>query len=43
MKTKKKVITFLGYINVTSTINDKYEFKVQCIKAITKIHLKPTS
>ena len=28
---------------MTNTINNKYEFKVHCKKAITNIHLKPTS
>ena len=30
-------------INVTNTINNKYEFKVHRKKAITNIHIKPTS
>ena len=30
-------------INITNTINNKYEFKVHRKKAITNIHIKPTS
>ena len=29
--------------NITSTSNNKYEFKVHCKKAIINIHIKPTS
>ena len=30
-------------INITNTINNKYEFKVHRKNAITNIHIKPTS
>ena len=39
---ENKSFNFL-YINITSTINNKYEFKVHRKKAITNIHIKPTS
>ena len=39
---KIKYLNFLD-INITNTINDKYEFKVPRKKAITNIHIKPTS
>ena len=37
-----KSLNFLD-INITNTINNKYEFKVHRKKAITNIHIKPTS
>ena len=37
-----KSLNFLD-INITNTINNKYEFKVRRKKAITNIHTKPTS
>ena len=37
-----KSLNFLD-INITNTINNKYEFKVHQKKAITNIHIKPTS
>ena len=37
-----KPLNFLD-INITNTINNKYEFKVHRKKAITNIHIKPTS
>ena len=37
-----KSLNFLD-INITNTINNKYEFKVHLKKAITNIHIKPTS
>ena len=39
---KNKSLNFVD-INITSTINNKYEFKAHCKKAITNIHIKPTS
>ena len=30
-------------INITNTVNNKYEFKLHCKNAITNIHIKPTS
>ena len=37
-----KSLNFLE-ININNTINNKYEFKVHRKKAITNIHIKPTS
>ena len=37
-----KSLNFLD-INITNTINNKYEFKVHRKEAITNIHIKPTS
>ena len=37
-----KSLNFLE-INISNTINNKYEFKVHRKKAITNIHIKPTS
>ena len=37
-----KSLNFLE-IKITNTINNKYEFKVHCKKAITNIYVKPTS
>ena len=37
-----KSLNFLD-INITNTINNKYKFKMQRKKAITNIHIKPTS
>ena len=37
-----KSLNFLD-INISNTINNKYEFKVHRKKAITNIHIKPTS
>ena len=37
-----KSLNFLD-INITNTVNKKYEFKVRRKKAITNIHMKPTS
>ena len=37
-----KSLNFLD-INITNTINNKYEFKLHRKKAITNIHIKPTS
>ena len=39
---ENKSLNFLD-INITNTINNKYEFKVHRKKAITNIHIKPTS
>ena len=39
---KNKSLNFLD-INITNTINNKYEFKVHRKKAITNIHIKPSS
>ena len=39
---ENKFLNFLD-INITNTINNKYEFKVHHKKAITNIHIKPTS
>ena len=37
-----KSLNFLE-INISNTINNKYEFKVHLKTAITNIHIKPTS
>ena len=39
---ENKSLNFLD-INITNTINNKYEFKVHRKNAITNIHIKPTS
>ena len=39
---ENKSLIFLD-INITNTINNKYEFEVHPKKAITNIHIKPTS
>ena len=39
---KNKSLNFVD-INITNTINNKYEFKAHRKKAITNIHIKPTS
>ena len=39
---ENKSLNFLD-INITNTINNKYEFKVHRKKAITNIHIKATS
>ena len=36
---KNKSLNFFN-INITNTINNKYELKVHCKKAITNIHIK---
>ena len=41
-KNEKKSLNFLD-INITNTINNKYEFNVHHKKAITNIHIKLTS
>ena len=39
---KNKSLNFVD-INITNTISNKYEFKAHHKKAITNIHIKPTS